>query len=135
MARPCNAAGAPRSSHDLKVTASVSSTNALGSVRLDRLRGVLSSYLGATHPAAPKSTLDGENSAWRLYWVPYCEYLGIEPVLSDTEAMSGANSDMYAVYSAIVAGCLPWVMERMPPKAGSGRTHALPTSGLKVLGH
>lgn len=42
---------------------------------------------------------------------------------------------MYAVYSAIVAGCLPWTMERMPPKPGSGRTHALPTSGLKVLGH
>ena len=124
-----------RLDHLLAVTASVSSTNALGNVHLGRLRGVLSSYLGATHLAAPKSTLDGENSAWRLYWQPYCEYLGIEPVLSDMEAMSGNNSDMYAVYSAIVAGCLPWVMERMPPKAGSGRTHALPTSGLKVLGH
>eukprot|EP00966_Prymnesium_polylepis_P190416 4412568-Prymnesium_polylepis.2 len=49
--------------------------------------------------------------------------------------MSGNNSDMYAVYSAIVAGCSLWTMERMPPKAGSGRTHALPPSGLKVLGH
>ena len=88
----------------MAVTASVSSTNALGNVHLGRLRGVLSSYLGATHLAAPKSTLDGENSAWRLYWQPYCEYLGIEPVLSDMEAMSGNNSDMYAVYSARSSG-------------------------------
>eukprot|EP00966_Prymnesium_polylepis_P052744 1221331-Prymnesium_polylepis.1 len=51
----------------MKVTASVSSMHALGGVQLDKLRSVISSYLGATHLAAPKSTLDGENSAYGAF--------------------------------------------------------------------
>eukprot|EP00966_Prymnesium_polylepis_P267978 6190908-Prymnesium_polylepis.1 len=63
----------------MKVTASVPSSSALGNVHLPRLCHVLPNYLGATHLAAPKSTLDVEAWAWRLYWSPYCEYLGIDP--------------------------------------------------------
>jgi hypothetical protein len=104
-------------------------------VKLDRLRGVLKGFLKASHAAAPKTTLDNENSAWNKYWLPYCEFLGIEPVLNDPKAHSGEDSDGFQLYSAIMAGLLPYVMDRMPPKAGSGRLYALPTSGLKVCGH
>ena len=36
---------------------------------------------------------------------------------------------------AILAGALPWIMARMQPGRGKGRSAPLPTSGLKVLYH
>ena len=71
------------------------------------LRNVLSSFLSATHFAAPKSTTDGEASALRLYWEPYCKDIGIDPVRSEMEAHSGKDVDGYAIECAYIAGLLP----------------------------
>jgi len=98
------------------------------------LRNVLSSFLSATHFAAPKNTTDGEASALRLYWEPYCKDIGINPVRSDMDAHSGKDVDGYAIECAYIAGLLPWTMMRMQPAKGS-RLPPKPTSGLKVCGH
>ena len=102
--------------------------------RPDRLRSVLANFLNATAKAANISSVGGENSALRLYWEPYCAWLGIDPVRSNMDAHSGRDVDLYALECAIMGGFVPWTMARMPPKKGSNRKAALPTSGLKVAG-
>jgi hypothetical protein len=125
-----------RLDHLIGVIGSASATRpAYAGANVDNFRSVLSTFLSSTAAAAPKNTTDGESSALRLYWVPYCDHLGISPVRSDMEAHSGRDADLFAIECAIFGGALPWIMARMKPKPGSGRTEALPTSGMKVLQH
>ena len=103
---------------------------------LTNIRATLASYLTATTESANKGTLDKEKSAWNKYWRPYCEdYLGIDAIRNDMDAHSGRDVDGFQIECAIIAGAMPHIMKKMKPKPGSRRTHALPTSGLKVLSH
>ena len=95
---------------------------------------VLHDYLLATHMAAPSSTLDKEDGAWKRYWVPYCKAMGISEVRSNMESHSGRDFEGFMLESAYMAGFLTYVMGRMQPRKG-WTTPPKPTSGLKVCGH
>ena len=63
----------------------------------NRLRDVLSNFLHVAAAGANKNTVAGERSALKLYWEPYCDWLGIDPVRSNMAAHSGSDPDLYAV--------------------------------------
>ena len=93
------------------------------------LRSVLETAARLAEYAAPKNTLNQEESAFRLYWQPYCRYLGICAERPDISQISWEEQQ---IEMSIWGGAISYIAARMPNKqgvVGAGK----PQSNLQAL--